>query len=170
MDHCIEGVVIAAQCTATFSDLLCSPNLGITRTWVCRLNFAQRPIFSALRFFKEPEISDSEPPAWSPSRRTCAQEKIHRHHPSLNPRTLDLEASTLPWDYRGRLPRVLRQSRLSANGKGDNEMLKLEFVIELREPCTSEFLFKRLIWINWNIRSVVNIISWMWKVHTSLRF
>ena len=28
----IDGVVIAAQCTATFSDLLCSPNLDITRT------------------------------------------------------------------------------------------------------------------------------------------
>ena len=38
------------------------PNLGI-RTWICRLNFAQRPIFSGLRFFNEPEISDSVPPA-----------------------------------------------------------------------------------------------------------
>ena len=35
--------------------IYCSPpNLGITRTWICRLNFAQRPIFS--------------------SRRTCAQD------------------------------------------------------------------------------------------------
>ena len=42
------------------SDLLCSPNLGI-RTWLCRLDFAQRPIFSGLRFFNEPEISDSGP-------------------------------------------------------------------------------------------------------------
>ena len=32
------------------------PNLGI-RTWICRLNFAQRPIFSGLRFFNEPKIS-----------------------------------------------------------------------------------------------------------------
>ena len=36
-------------------------SLGI-RTWICRLNFAQRPIFSSLRFFNEPEISDSRPP------------------------------------------------------------------------------------------------------------
>ena len=50
------------------------PNLGITRTWICGLNFAQRPIFSGLRFFNEPEISDSGPPAQSPSRRTCAQD------------------------------------------------------------------------------------------------
>ena len=37
------------------------PNLGITRTWICRFNFAQRPIFSGLRFFNEPEISESGP-------------------------------------------------------------------------------------------------------------
>ena len=30
--YCIDGVAIAAQCTATFSDLLCSPNLDITTT------------------------------------------------------------------------------------------------------------------------------------------
>ena len=27
------------------------PNLDITWTWICRLNFAQRPIFSGLRYF-----------------------------------------------------------------------------------------------------------------------
>ena len=37
------------------------PNLGITRTRICRLNFAQRPIFLGLRFLNEPEISDSDP-------------------------------------------------------------------------------------------------------------
>ena len=42
-----------------FQDLLCSANLSITRTWICRLNFAQRPFFSGLRLFNEPEISDS---------------------------------------------------------------------------------------------------------------
>jgi hypothetical protein len=26
--YCIEGMVIPAQCTATFSDLLCSPEFG----------------------------------------------------------------------------------------------------------------------------------------------
>ena len=39
------------------------PNLGITRTRICRLNFGQRPIFSGLRFSNESEISDSGPPA-----------------------------------------------------------------------------------------------------------
>ena len=43
-----------------FFKIYCAPpNLGITRTWICRLNFAQRPIFSGLRIFNEPEISDS---------------------------------------------------------------------------------------------------------------
>jgi hypothetical protein len=41
----------------------CAPlNLDI-RTKICRLNFAQRPIFSDLRFFNEPEISDLGTPA-----------------------------------------------------------------------------------------------------------
>ena len=82
------------------------PNLGITRMWICRLNFAQRPIFSGLRFFNEPETSDSELPALSPSWRTCAQDfyvlkKIHWSQPGLNQRTLDLEVSTLPRDHWG---------------------------------------------------------------------
>ena len=32
------------------------PNLGITRTWIFQLSFAQRPIISGLRFFNESEI------------------------------------------------------------------------------------------------------------------
>ena len=44
-------------------------------------------IFSGLGFFNEPEISDSGTPAYSPSRRTCAQDFY-----VLIPRTLDLEA------------------------------------------------------------------------------
>ena len=56
------------------------PNFGI-RTLICRLNFAQRPIFSGLRFFKESEISGVLRP-----------QKIHRPQLGLNPRTLDLEA------------------------------------------------------------------------------
>ena len=42
--------------------IYCAPlNLGITRTWICRLNFAHRPILSRLRLFNELEISDSGP-------------------------------------------------------------------------------------------------------------
>ena len=62
--YCIDGVVIATQCTATFFKIYCAPpNLDITRMWICWLNFAQRPIFSGLSFFNEPEISDSGPTA-----------------------------------------------------------------------------------------------------------
>ena len=37
-------------------EICCAPR-------ICRLNFAQRPIFLGLRFFNEPEISDSKSPA-----------------------------------------------------------------------------------------------------------
>ena len=60
---CVVGVLIAAQALGPFKIYCAPPNLSITRTWICRLNFAQRPIFSGLRFFYEPEISDSGPPA-----------------------------------------------------------------------------------------------------------
>ena len=104
---CFDGVVITGQCTATFQDLLCSPNLDITRTWMCRLNFTQRPIFSGFKFFNEPEISDSRPQLKVPPGelvlRIFTSWKIHRPQSGLNPRTLDLEASTLPRDHRDRL-------------------------------------------------------------------
>ena len=56
---CIDDMVIAAQYTETFlrSTFYCAPpNLGITRTWICRLNFSQNPIFSSLRFFNDLHI------------------------------------------------------------------------------------------------------------------
>ena len=60
--YCINGMVIAALMHCDLFEIYYAPpNLGITRTWICRLNFAQRPIFSGLRFFKEPETSDSGP-------------------------------------------------------------------------------------------------------------
>ena len=65
--YCIELYWRGGHCCPIHCDLFkiyCAPpNLGITWTWICRLNFAQRPIFSGLRFFNEPEISDSGPPA-----------------------------------------------------------------------------------------------------------
>ena len=76
--HCIVLYWRGGHCCPMHCDLFkiyCAlRNLGITRTWICRLNFAQRPIFWDMRFFNEPEISDSGLPASSPSRRTCAQD------------------------------------------------------------------------------------------------
>ena len=46
----LMGWSLLPQCTATFSDILWPPNVAI-RTWICRLKFAQRPIFSGLRFW-----------------------------------------------------------------------------------------------------------------------
>ena len=51
--------------------------------------FAQRPIFSGLRFFEEPEISESGPSSFkSLPEDLCSgflrTEKIHRPQPGLN--------------------------------------------------------------------------------------
>ena len=77
--YCIVLYWWDGQCCPMHCDLFkiyCAhPNWGITRTWIWRLNFAQRAIFSGLRFFNEAEISDSEPPAQSLSRRTCTSWK-----------------------------------------------------------------------------------------------
>ena len=43
----VDGVVIALMHCDIFEIYCAPPNLGITRTWKCRLNFAQRPIFQA---------------------------------------------------------------------------------------------------------------------------
>ena len=96
------------------------PNLGITRTWICRLNIAQRPIFSGFWFFSEPEISQSGPSAYSPSRRNCAQDfyvlkksidlsRIWTREPWTSRRAPYPETSTLPRDHRGRCFRFLFQ-------------------------------------------------------------
>ena len=69
------------------------------------IKFCSEAYFSGWRFFNEPEISDSGPPALkSLPKNLCLgflrPEQIHRTQPSLNPRTLDLEASKLPQDRR----------------------------------------------------------------------
>ena len=46
--YCIEGVVIAAMHCDLFKIYCALLNLDITRTWIFRLNFAQRPIFFGL--------------------------------------------------------------------------------------------------------------------------
>ena len=105
--YCIDWVAIATLMHCDLFDICCAPpNLGITRTWICRLNFDQRPICLGLRFFNEPETSDSGPPSLkSLPEDLCSgflrPEKIHRPQSDFNPQILDLEASTLPRDYRG---------------------------------------------------------------------
>ena len=87
--YLIDGVVIAALMHCDLFGIYCDPpNLGITRKWTWRLNFAQRPIFSGLRFFNEPEISDSGPPALYLPGYLCS-EKIHRPQSNLNPPNLE---------------------------------------------------------------------------------
>ena len=94
-----------------FWDLLYSPNLELRRTWICQLNFAQRPIFSFLRFFNESEISDSGPPAWSPYRRIYTQDFSSWKNSSTSARFEP--ASTVPRDHRGQLCNNIIQSKLA---------------------------------------------------------
>ena len=71
--YCIDRVVIAAQCTATLLRSIVLPRIWVLGREYCRLNYAQRPIFSGLRFFNEPEISDSGPPVvglWNQDRKS----------------------------------------------------------------------------------------------------
>ena len=92
------------------------PNLSI-RARICRINYAQRPIYLDLTFFKEPEISDSGPQLKFPPGgfvlRIFKTWKTHRPQSDLNSRTLDLEASTLSRDHRDRqLPTLIPKDSL----------------------------------------------------------
>ena len=96
------------------------PNLGITRTWICRLNFTQRLIFfQAWGSFTSLKSQTRDPSLKSLPENLCLEflrpEKVHRPQQDLNPRTLDLEASTLPRDHRGRFPFFLTFISLKAN-------------------------------------------------------
>ena len=83
-------------------DPLCSPEFGYIRMWICRLNFAQRPIFlawgsltSLISQTPDPSFTSLSEDLWSGFLRP---EKIHQPQSGLNLRTLDLEARTLPRD------------------------------------------------------------------------
>ena len=63
------------------------------------IKFCSEAYFSGLRFFNEPETSDSGPLSLkSLPEDLCSgffrPEKIHRPQSGLNPRTFDLEATT----------------------------------------------------------------------------
>ena len=72
------------------------------------IKYAQRPIFSGLRFFNMPSnLRFGTPSLKSLPEDFCSgflrPEKIHQPQPSLNQPTLDLEVSILPRDHRGRV-------------------------------------------------------------------
>ena len=101
-----------------FWDLLCSPKLD-TRTWICRLNFAQGPIFSGLRFFNEPEIS----------RRTCAQDVY------VLKNSIDLSRIWIrkPWiSRRAQYPEITKYN-------DDNEII-ITYLLKIKPTCLEEFI------------------------------
>ena len=82
------------------------PNLRITRTWICRLKFVQRYFFqtwgSLMSLKSQTRETQLKVPPEGLVLRIFTSWKIHRPQPGLNPRTLDLEASNLPQEHRGR--------------------------------------------------------------------
>ena len=71
----------------SFQDLCVPLNLDMTRTWICRLNFAQRPTFQAWGSLTSLKSQTRDPPE-----DLCSgfsrPEKIHRPQPDLNPANL----------------------------------------------------------------------------------
>ena len=103
--YCIvlKGWSLLPNALRPFQIYCAPPNLDI-RIWICQLNVAQRPIFSSVRLFNEPEISCSG---------FLRPQKVHRAQPGLNLRTLDLEASTWPRDRLNELSAELQNSQWS---------------------------------------------------------
>ena len=60
---CFDGVVFAAQCTATFSRSIVLPEYRYKDVNM-PIKVCSEAYFSGLRFLKEPEISDSGSPAY----------------------------------------------------------------------------------------------------------
>ena len=73
------------------------------------IKFCLESYFSALRFFNEPEISDSGTPAYSPPRRTCAQDFY------VLKRSIDLSRI---WN---REPWISRRARYPETTEDDND-------------------------------------------------
>ena len=78
------------------------------------IKFCSEDYFSGLRFFNEPEISDSG--TQSLQEDLCSEflrpEKIHRPQPWFEPANLDLEVSALPRDHRGGLKQNIMRQKL----------------------------------------------------------
>ena len=89
--------------------------LFVLRTWICRLNFAQSPIISGLKFFNELQISQSGPPAWSPSRRTCSHDFY------------DLKKSIDLRRVSTREPWISRRARYSGTTDADMQAFNFKF-------------------------------------------
>ena len=102
--HCLYFTVVLIHCD--LFKIYCAPqNLGITRTWICRLNFAQRPIFFRLGVLYRAWYLR----LWTPRLKSLSEDlcsgflrpkKIHWPQPDLNREPWI--ASTLPRDHRGR--------------------------------------------------------------------
>ena len=147
------------HCCPMYCDLFkmfcASPNIGITRTWICQLNFAQGPIFSGLWFFNEPEISDLGPPAESPSQRTCAQDFYVLKKSIKRSRVWTRE----PWiSRRANYPETTDATRLWLHVNDEIHNDHIEVLIN----CENVFVKMPRGWREYNLCGIfTNIFSWL---------
>ena len=89
------------------SEIYCAPRMLDTRTRICPLNFAQRPIFLGLRFVtslkSQTRDTQLKVPLGGLVLRIFTSWKNPSTSAAFESRTLDLAASTVPQDHRGRL-------------------------------------------------------------------
>ena len=90
-----------------FLDLLCSPDLGTTRTWILQLNFAQRPIFQAWSSLTNLKSQTRDPQLKVPPGGLVLNIFTTWKKPSTSdwfePANLWSRSETVPWDHRDRL-------------------------------------------------------------------
>ena len=102
-------------------------------------------------------------------------EKIHRPQPGLNPRTLDIEASTLPRDHLGRLPptlavyNFLHSLPVGRVGRDypftEDEILALCDNGKWRIRYNSELYIYIYIYIQTDIIKTIKILKLRWTGH-----
>ena len=111
--YCIVlmGCLLLSNALRLFLDLLCSPNFGFTRTWICRLIFFRGLFFQTWRSLTNLKSQTRDLQLKVPPGRLVLRIftswKIHRPHPGLNLLTLDLEASTVLRDHRSQSLKII---------------------------------------------------------------
>ena len=118
----------------------CAPsNLGITRTWICRLNFAQKPIFQAWSYLTSLKFQTRDPHLKIPPGGLVLRIFTSWKNPSTS---AEFEHANLGCRNEHITPRLPRQTRLSRHSFGKKPM-----------PGNVTFKFK----INLMVKSVSNL-------------
>ena len=103
------------------------PNLGITRTWICRLNFAQRPIFQAWGSLTSTKSQTRDPSLKSIPEDLCSG--VLRPEKSID---LSRIWTREPWiSRRARYPERPPRSTMHENSTTCNELIRVGWKVHL---------------------------------------